>query len=129
MRQTKKKKFFQQKSYWLGAIIAGLVIGAAVQFVHAWSEPPVGITPPGGNVLGPVTMGDIIQYKTGKLGVSATGVDLNYGLTVGSSGIKATGNSYFEGKISLMSDGINAGELKVNYVPGAQAGYYATYAP
>lgn len=129
MRQTKKKQFCRQKFYWLGMIIAGLVIGSTVQFVHAWSEPPAGVTPPGGNVLGPVTTGDIAQYKTGKLGVSAIGVDPNYGLTVGSSGIKATGNSYFEGKISLMSNGINSGELKVNYVSGTQAGYYATYAP
>ena len=67
-------------------------------FAFAWTEP--GAAPPGGNVSVPINTGNLSQYKSGKLGISTSGIDPNYGFTVGSEGIKVTGNSYFEGDIT-----------------------------
>ena len=54
---------------------------------QTWQEPTA--APPGGNVDVPINVGSVDQYKTGKLGVYSSGIDTNYGLTVG-SGIKVT---------------------------------------
>ncbi len=67
-------------------------------FVFAWQEPTS--NPPGGNVYAPVNVGPSDQFKTGRLGVYTSGIDPNYGFTVGNEGIKVTGNSYFEGDIT-----------------------------
>ncbi|MCX6738300.1 MAG: hypothetical protein NTY11_02710, partial [Candidatus Parcubacteria bacterium] len=74
------------------AVIVMLFVTAF--YIFAWTEPTT--APPGGNVAVPINTGSDSQFKTGKLGASTTGIDASYGLTVGSSGIKATGVSYFE---------------------------------
>lgn len=71
-------------------------------YLFAWTEPTT--PPPGGNVAVPINTGSDSQYKAGKFGASTTGVDPAYGLTIGSSGIKATGNSYFEGNLTVTTD-------------------------
>ncbi len=65
---------------------------------YAWQEPTS--NPPGGNVYAPVNTGPSDQFKSGRFGAYTSGIDPNYGFTVGSKGIKATGNSYFEGDIT-----------------------------
>jgi len=71
--------------------------------VFAWVEP--GANPPQGNVPAPINVGNVDQYKAGRLGVYTNGVDTSYGLTVGSAttprGIKATGSSYLEGPLQV----------------------------
>jgi hypothetical protein len=91
------------------AVIVMLFVTAF--YIFAWTEPTT--TPPGGNVAVPINTSSDSQYKTGKLGASTTGVDANYGLTIGSNGIKVTGNSYFEGNVTVASgnDIVFAGEL------------------
>ena len=70
----------------------------AVFFVYAWQEPTT--NPPGGNVYAPVNVGPSDQFKSGRFGAYTTGIDPNYGFTVGSGGIKVTGDSYYEGNIT-----------------------------
>ena len=79
-----------------------VLLSVTAFYIFAWTEPTA--PPPGGNVAVPLNTGGDSQYKTGKLGASATGVDPSYGLTVGSAGIKATGNSYFEGALTVTTD-------------------------
>ncbi|MHA1228713.1 MAG: hypothetical protein ACTSPV_18460 [Candidatus Hodarchaeales archaeon] len=70
----------------------------AVFFAYAWQEPTT--NPPGGNVYAPVNVGPSDQFKSGRFGAYTTGIDPNYGFTVGSGGIKVTGDSYYEGNIT-----------------------------
>jgi len=79
-----------------------VLLSVTAFYIFAWTEPTA--PPPGGNVAVPLNTGGDSQYKTGKLGASAAGVDPSYGLTVGSAGIKATGNSYFEGALTVTTD-------------------------
>ena len=97
-----------------GVLAMSFAIG---YLVFAWVEP--GANPPQGNVPAPINVGNVDQYKAGRLGVYTNGVDTGYGLTVGSAatpgGIKATGASYFEGTLqttattSLATAGGNVG--------------------
>ncbi|MBU1046033.1 hypothetical protein KJ616_02850 [Patescibacteria group bacterium] len=82
------------------AILVLLLVSAF--YIFAWTEPTT--APPGGNVAVPLNTGSDSQYKVGKLGAFTSGIDPSYGLTIGSSGIKATGNSYFEGALTATTD-------------------------
>lgn len=64
-----KQSFATKTTYWLKVASLGLVLGLGLQFAQAWVAPAT--APPGGNVAGPVTVGDNAQYKTGKLGVNS----------------------------------------------------------
>ena len=70
----------------------------AAFFVFAWQEPTS--NPPGGNVYAPINTGPSDQFKSGRFGAYTSGIDPNYGFTVGSGGIKVTGDSYYEGNIT-----------------------------
>jgi len=70
----------------------------AAFFVFAWQEPTA--NPPGGNVYAPINTGPSDQFKSGRFGTYTSGIDPNYGFTVGSGGIKVTGDSYYEGNIT-----------------------------
>jgi hypothetical protein len=59
MEQKKQKKLI----FWLGIIVIGVVLGFALQFVRAWTEPSQ--APPGGNLGAPINTGASIQTKTG----------------------------------------------------------------
>lgn len=104
------------------AVVLSVGILATVLLVNflvfAWSEPPYGGTcttppcPPEGNVPAPINVGGAGQTKkyiddsnTGWLGIATDNYDSNYGLTVGNStnllGIKTSGDSLFEGNLSL----------------------------
>jgi hypothetical protein len=84
----------------VGILAMSFAIG---YLVFAWVEP--GANPPQENVPAPINVGDVEQYKAGRLGVYTNGVDTSYGLTVGSAttprGIKATGSSYLEGPLQV----------------------------
>jgi len=71
-------------------------------YVVAWEEPDT--APPGGNVYAPLNTGSSDQYKVGRLGAYTNDTDLNYGFIVGAAGmakgIKATGDSWFDGNIN-----------------------------
>ncbi|MBU3964744.1 tail fiber domain-containing protein [Patescibacteria group bacterium] len=84
------------------SFVVFVLLAITTFYIFAWTEPTT--APPGGNVAVPINTGGDSQYKTGKLGASASGVDPSYGLTIGSSGIKATGNSYFEGALTVTTD-------------------------
>jgi len=90
-----------------GIIFGILVICFLIGFsVLAWTEPTQ--APPQGNVPAPINVGNIDQYKTGRIGAYTNGIDTNYGLTVGSGatpqGLKATGNSYFQNNLYIMGN-------------------------
>ena len=89
---NKNKNYFVYSAI---TIITAVFLVAGV--IWAWTEPPVG--PPEGNVPAPINTGSDGQYKAGKLGASSSGFDPSYGFTVGSSGIKTTGDSWFDGDI------------------------------
>ena len=98
------KKFYSNLP---GIIFGILVICFLIGFsVLAWTEPTQ--APPQGNVPAPINVGNINQYKTGRIGAYTNGIDTNYGLTVGSGatpqGLKATGNSYFQNNLYIMGN-------------------------
>ena len=85
----------------------------------AWTEPS--LPPPQGNVPAPINVsgeGQVKLYEDdthkGWLGIATDGYDPSYGLTVGNStnqlGIKTSGDSYFEGDLTIR------GNLKLNNV-------------
>jgi hypothetical protein len=57
-------------SYWLKVVVVGVLIGAGLQIVQAWTSPTD--LPPGGNVAGPLTTGSGDQVKAGKLRSAST---------------------------------------------------------
>jgi hypothetical protein len=62
------KTIFRRKNlYWVGVIVVGTIVGISLQFVYAWVGPPVGTTPPDGNVGAPVVTGNSWQTKVGGL--------------------------------------------------------------
>lgn len=61
------KKVFENAIWWLGVVMAGLVLGITLQFVRAWTEPAQ--SPPGGNLGAPINTGPAGQNKSGVLGV------------------------------------------------------------
>jgi len=75
-------------------------------YVIAWEEPAN--VPPGGNVYAPLNTSDSYQTKEGRIGIYTSDTDLNYGFIVGEAGkekgIKATGNSWFDGTINATGD-------------------------
>jgi hypothetical protein len=68
--QKGKQSVAAKATYWLKVVSLGLVLGLGLQFAQAWVAPTV--APPGGNVAGPLTVGNGAQYKTGKLGVNSS---------------------------------------------------------
>lgn len=123
------------------AVIFLTVFGfsAAMHSLWAWTVPTV--APPSGNVAAPVNVGGATQDKAGVLNVGGMGVTgafavnnsdlmvdaINHRVGIGTT--TPQGTLDVAGKLYLKSNGVNSGELKVNYVAGASAGYYATYAP
>jgi hypothetical protein len=113
----------------VGILAMSFAIG---YLVFAWVEP--GANPPQGNVPAPINVGDVDQYKAGRLGVYTNGVDTNYGLTVGSAstprGIKATGSSYLEGALQVTATttlATAAGNVGIGTTsPGAKLNIYNT---
>lgn len=88
-----RKSFAEQSAYWLKVVSLGLVLGIGLQFAQAWTAPSA--APPGGNISGPVTLGNSAQYKTGYLGVGTNSVPL-YPLVVG-------GDAMISGKVYSFS--------------------------
>lgn len=69
-----KQSFGMKMTYWTKVVSLGLILGLGLQFAQAWTAPTV--APPGGNVAGPVTLGNTGQWKTGNLAIN-TGWDTN----------------------------------------------------
>jgi hypothetical protein len=70
MKSHERSGRLQGMVYWTGVVAVGLTVGLGLQFAQAWVSPP--LSPPNGNVAGPVTVGSGAQYKTGKLGVETS---------------------------------------------------------
>ena len=108
--KQKLKKIFENAVWWSGVVMVGLVLGASLQFVRAWTEPTE--APPGGNVGAPINTSPIGQFKHGVLqllgltlyndpavsGVDVTGKVLTaqnaYGATAWAAGGGSSGGSY-----------------------------------
>ena len=115
----KIKKFCMKKTKTL-LILSVIFIDLAFCFLAlAWTEPS--LPPPQGNVPAPINVsgeGQVKLYEDdthkGWLGIATDGYDPSYGLTVGNStnqlGIKTSGDSYFEGDLTIR------GNLKLNNV-------------
>lgn len=58
-------RIISQASYWLKVVTLGAVLGFSIQLAQAWTNPPAGIAPPGGNVAGPINTGAGNQVKIG----------------------------------------------------------------
>ena len=70
MRRLKKKgRIFLRLRYWLSITTGGVILGLAIQFASAWTEPAA--SPPGGNVGAPINTSDTGQYKEGNLILNA----------------------------------------------------------
>ena len=106
-------------------LFLGLGLAISLTFIFAWTEPTA--NPPGDNVPAPLNVSTTGQYKTGKLGVNTTGIDAGYGLTVGALGVKATGNSRFEGTISGNTSYNQAGQSADATISNQVAGLNADY--
>lgn len=63
----KKESIIQKIAYWLKVVSLGVILGLGIQFTQAWTNPNV--TPPGGNVAGPITTGVGNQVKSASLGL------------------------------------------------------------
>lgn len=70
------KKIITTKSisYWASVAVIGVTLGCLIQFAKAWTEPTA--TAPGENVGAPINTSDILQNKTGSLGVSGAFLDV-----------------------------------------------------
>ena len=92
------KKLISPKliSITFGVLVLCFVVGFYT--FAAWQEP--GAEPPGGNVDVPINVSGEEQSKTGRLGVATADADDSFGLTVGSSGIKVTGGSWFQDTVN-----------------------------
>jgi|GEM_PF-5276758 len=103
-------------------IVLGLVVLSSLfaWYILAWSEPlqsPPGCDPGYPGCDAPLNVGDTEQVKEGKLGIAiplpAEWLDLNYGLTVGTSanplGIKTSGISFFESPLATVTLGTGIG--------------------
>ena len=86
-------------------VVISLIVGWGISMVLAWTDP--GAIPPLENVAAPINVSSTAQYKTGIAGFSTSGVDPNYGLTVGNNatyGIKSDRASWFGSDISIVGD-------------------------
>ena len=86
-------------------VLISLIVGWGISMILAWTEPPG--SPPSPNVDAPINIGGDSQSKTGIVGFSTSGVDTDYGLTVGinaTKGIKSDRDSWFGGNISIGGD-------------------------
>ncbi|MBP9751431.1 MAG: hypothetical protein KBD19_01045 [Candidatus Moranbacteria bacterium] len=70
-----KQSFAMKVSYWLKVVSLGLILGFGLQFAQAWTAPTQ--APPGGNVSGPITVGDVGQSKAGNLALNTSGAYAN----------------------------------------------------
>ncbi|MBP9751845.1 MAG: hypothetical protein KBD19_03230 [Candidatus Moranbacteria bacterium] len=61
--------------YWVKIVSLGLILGLGLQLAEAWTAPSA--LPPGGNVSGPVTVGDVGQSKAGNLALNTSGIYAN----------------------------------------------------
>jgi hypothetical protein len=137
-------KYKTNSSKTIPLLIGTLTLSFLIVFLvyAAWTAPTS--APPAGNVDAPINVGLTNQLKSGKLGISTDGVDINYGLTVGNStnllGIKTNGDIQMgttvikgDGSISTnlnadKVDDLNAADLlaaaggKVSYAPKCNAG-------
>ncbi len=73
----------KQSTYWLSVVALGLLVGFGIREVRAWTNPT--ISPPGGNVVAPITADKNYQIKDG-------GVLLNYGWDTNGDSIIDTAN-------------------------------------
>ena len=87
--KKKIKKIFENTVWWSGVVMVGLILGASLQFVRAWTEPTV--APPGGNVGAPINTSIIPQKKEGLL--SAFGLMTSWFYKVPQLGEANTTNS------------------------------------
>ena len=55
--------------YWAGVIVFGTIVGFALQFAKAWTEPTA--PAPGGNVEAPINISPISQTKIGGIGTDS----------------------------------------------------------
>ena len=104
------------------SILVAIIVFIGVVVFAAWSDPTA--TPPSNNTDVPLNISNGGQVKSGPLGILTDNYDLSYGLTVGYSGnpigIKATGNSFFEGNSSF------TGLVRVRET-GTNASFYSIF--
>jgi hypothetical protein len=81
-----KRRFFQ-------IVFATTLFSLSILFIYsfAWTGPSS--SPPQGNVSPPLTVSNVDQVKSGRLGIGVSNLDSSYQLTVGTRGIKVTNTS------------------------------------
>lgn len=83
-----KEKILKKFSYWFSVAVVGIVLGFALQFAKAWTEPTS--APPAGNVAAPITTGSSSQYKNAGLAVNGVFRSYSNGIFDGNVGIGTT---------------------------------------
>ncbi len=96
-----KQSLAEKLTYSLKIISLGLILGLGIQFAEAWTAPT--LSPPSGTISGPITNGNVPQYKTGMLGVNSVTTPIN-ALEVGLGGnVLVGGGVYTAGSINATS--------------------------
>jgi hypothetical protein len=112
------KALSQKLTYWLGVVAIGLLVGLSLQFVRAWTEPPVAA--PGGNVGAPINASATAQTKWGPLALPSLAI---YG---GGSALQANSGTISTQDVWLTSVGKWASSLGAGTLAG---GGTASYIP
>lgn len=114
-----KVQLFQGTSRWIGALLLGIMIGAGVGIVQAWTSPSV--APPGGNLPGPVNIGASTQTKSGGLNISG---NVGVGNASPTEKLDVTGRAVFDYVIADPTDGLNEGGEMLFRGAGSNAPFY-----
>lgn len=107
------KKIIHDLKSMIFSIVIGLVLGAGIIAVQAWTEPTA--TAPGGNLGAPINTSSIGQGKLGNLGVGTSSADADYTLHVAGD-MKLNGQKFFAdaatgSAVSIVSDSDIASQL------------------
>ena len=82
------KKLIKNTSWWLSAILIGIILGLGLGIVKAWTEPAS--SPPEGNLAAPINVGSTGQFKSGGLLLNSGGATNGLIVEYGNVGIGTT---------------------------------------
>jgi len=82
------KKLIKNTSWWLSAILIGIILGLGLGIVKAWTEPAS--SPPEGNLAAPINVGSTGQSKSGGLLLNSGGATNGLIVQYGNVGIGTT---------------------------------------
>ena len=85
------KKLIKNTSWWLSAILIGIILGLGLGIVKAWTEPAS--SPPEGNLAAPINVGSTGQSKSGGLLLNSGGATNGLIVEYGNVGIGTTAPS------------------------------------